>query len=252
MAGQGEELRGTNRMVVHGIDRVLTVQRPVVLAHIRSIRKGRPDASPEEIIRVLERRYLSAVTLGGAAAGASSAIPGITTGVGLVLSGVETAGFLEASALFAQSVTEVHGIPVEDPDRARALVMTMVLGDAGRQVLTQFAAQAAGRGPAKTALWGELVSSALPQAVVGPLADQLKRRFLKRFGVTQGTNVLGRLIPFGIGAIIGGGGNHLLGRQIVRSARDAFAAPPATLPLWLEPLASDRPKRKRIAARGAE
>ena len=51
----------------------------------------------------------------------------------LALSGVETAGFLEASALFAQSVTEVHGIAVDDPERARALVMTMMLGYGGLQ-----------------------------------------------------------------------------------------------------------------------
>ena len=57
--------------------------------------------------------------------------PGVGWGVSLALSGVETAGFLEASALFAQSVTEVHGIAVSDPDRARALVMAMMLGAAG-------------------------------------------------------------------------------------------------------------------------
>ena len=40
-------------MVVRGIDRVLTVQRPVVLAHIRSIRRSKPNASPDEITGAL-------------------------------------------------------------------------------------------------------------------------------------------------------------------------------------------------------
>ena len=220
--------------VVRGIDRLLTVQRPAVLAHIRSIRRGKPNASPAEIIGVLERRYLTAVTAGGALVGASAAVPAIGTGTSLVLSGVETAGFLEASALFAQSVTEVHGIVVDDPDRARALVMTLVLGSAGTDLVKQLAGQAAG-GPSRSAFWGESVTKQLPRAVVGPIADRLKHLFVRRFTVAQGTNVVGRLIPFGIGAVIGGGGNHLLGRQIVRTAREGFGPPPDVLPAWLEP-----------------
>lgn len=231
-----KDITVANRMMVRGIDRLLTVQRPAVLAHIRSIRRGRPNASPEEIIRTLERRYLTAVTTGGALVGASATIPAVGTGTSLVLSGVETAGFLEASALFAQSVTEVHGIVVDDPDRARALVMTMVLGTAGTDLVRQLAGQVAGTGPVRSKFWGEMVTKSLPRAVMGPIADRIKRTFMKKFAVAQGTNVVGRLIPFGIGAVIGAGGNHLLGRQIVRTSREGFGPAPDTFPLWLEPI----------------
>lgn len=225
-----------NPMVVRGIDRVLTVQRPVVLAHIRSIRRGKPNATPDQIIRTLERRYLAAVTAGGAAVGATAAVPAIGTGASLALSGVETAGFLEASALFAQSITEVHGIVVDDPDRARALVMTMVLGSAGTDLVQQLAGQVTGAGPARNKFWGETITKGLPRAAMGPIADRIKQTFLKRFAVAQGTNVVGRLIPFGIGAAIGGGGNHLLGRQIVRTAREGFGPAPVTFPPYLDPI----------------
>lgn len=229
---QGVQL--SNPMVVRGIDRVLTVQRPVVLAHIRSVRRSRPDATPEQLIRILERRYLAAVTTGGALVGATSVVPAIGTGTALVLSSVETAGFLEASALFAQSVTEVHGIVVDDPDRARALVMTMVLGTAGSDLVKQLAGQVTGSGTGKNAFWGEMITKSLPRTVMGPIADRIKRTFLKRYAVAQGTNVVGRLIPFGIGAVIGGGGNHLLGRQIITTSREGFGPAPATFPSWLE------------------
>lgn len=228
-----KEIEVSNPMVVRGIDRVLTVQRPVVLAHIRSIRRGKPNATPEEIVRTLERRYLAAVTAGGALVGASAAVPAIGTGASLALSGVETAGFLEASALFAQSVTEVHGIVVDDPDRARALVMTMVLGTAGSDLVKQLAGQASGGG-GKTVYWGETITKSMPRAMMGPIADRIKTSFMKRFAVAQGTNVVGRLIPFGVGAVIGGGGNHLLGRQIIRTAREGFGPVPAVFPPWLE------------------
>ncbi len=245
---KAKDLRVSNPMVVRGIDRLLTVQRPVVLAHIRSIRRGRPNASPAEIIRTLERRYLTAVTAGGALVGASAAIPAVGTGTSLALSGVETAGFLEASALFAQSVTEVHGIVVDDPDRARALVMTMVLGTAGTELVGQLAGQVTGAAPSRNAFWGETITKNLPRAAMGPIADRIKRSFVKKFSVAQGTNVVGRLVPFGIGAAIGGGGNHLLGRQIIRTAREGFGPAPEGFPSWLEPVvrvprAPRRPRR---------
>ncbi|SDZ52059.1 hypothetical protein [Herbiconiux ginsengi] len=214
------------------IDRLLSIHRPVVLAHLRSIRRLHPDASPEQLLVILERRYVTAVTSGGAAVGASSMLPFVGTGISLGLSAVETAGFLETTALFAQSVTEVHGIAVDDPDRARALVMTLLMGKAGSDLLKQMAGQATG-GVSRNAYWGQVVTSSLPQFVVGPVADQLRNVFVKRFAVGQGANVVGRAIPFGIGAAIGGVGNLMLGRTVIQSARTAFGAPPFTFPMEL-------------------
>jgi hypothetical protein len=224
---------GMNHRVARGLDALLSVQRPVVLAHIRRIRARRPDATPEQVVRILERRYLAAVTTGGAAVGASAAIPAVGTGTSIVLSGVETAGFLETSALFAQSVCEVHGIAVDDPERARTLVMAMILGNSGQELIRQFAGQAAGVGPSRNAFWGELVTKSLPRAAFGPLADRVKSAFIRRFAATQTGSVIGRAIPFGIGAVIGGGGNHLLGRRVVAAARSAFGPPPPVFPIGL-------------------
>ncbi len=92
------------------------------------------------------------MTTGGALVGASAAIPAVGTGTSLALSGVETAGFLEASALFAQSVAEIHGIALDDPERARTLVMALMLGNAGQDLIQQFAGQAARRGLAQRVL----------------------------------------------------------------------------------------------------
>lgn len=216
--------------VANGFDRVMSVQRPVVLAHIRSIRARHPAASPARVIQILERRYLAAVTAGGAAVGASAAIPAVGTAASLALSGVETAGFLEASALYAQSVTEIHGIAVDEPERARTLVMALMLGTAGQDLIRQFAGQASGRGAGRSAYWGELVTSSLPNAAFGQISSRIRNAFLKRFAVTQGTSVVGRLIPFGIGAVVGGTGNHLLGRKIIQSSHEAFGPPPLAFP----------------------
>jgi hypothetical protein len=230
--------------VVKGIEKVLSVQRPVVLAHVRSIRRRHPEATPEEVIRILERRFLVAVTGGGAAVGASAVIPGVGVGVSLALSGVETVGFLEASALFAQSVTEVHGIAVDDPERAKTLVMAMMLGNGGSALVKQLADQVAGKGSSRSGFWGEMVTKSLPKAAVGKIGDRIKGAFMRRFVTSQGTSVLGRAVPFGIGAVIGGTGNNLLGRKIVASSREAFGEPPVSFPLVLEPVESAEGPRR--------
>jgi hypothetical protein len=50
--------------------------------------------------------------------------------------------------------------------------------------------------------------------------------FVTRYGTKQGILVIGRVIPFGIGALIGGGGNYILGSGVVRATRRAFGPPP--------------------------
>ncbi|MGP6172079.1 hypothetical protein ACTU6U_09740 [Microbacterium sp. A196] len=225
-------------ITVRGLDRVLAIQRPLVLAHIRSIRLRNPNASPDQLVRILERRYLAAVTAGGAAVGATAVVPGIGTGITLALSGVETIGFLESTALFAQSLSEVHGIAIENPDRARALVMTLMLGKEGVDLVGQLAKQASGHGIGRSSYWGELVTKSLPRAAVGPVVDQLKTRFVKHFAAAGGASFIGKAMPFGIGAAIGGAGNHVLGRRVLTTSRRAFGISPAVLPAELEPVAN--------------
>lgn len=218
------------RWARQGFDRLMSVQRPAVLTHLRLVRRQRPEASPEEVVRILEQRYLAAVTAGGAAVGAAAVLPGVGTAAALAISGVETAGFLEASALFAQSIAEVHGIPVDDPERSSTLVMALMLGPSGANLVKQFAGEAAGNGPTRTAYWGELVTSKLPRQLLKRLTDRVRRNFLKRFATRQGASIVMRAIPFGVGAVVGGAGNHMAGRQVVNATRDAFGPPPPTFP----------------------
>ncbi len=220
--------------LVRGLQAVMSAQRPAVLAHIRRIRRRRPEATPHEVIRMLERHYLTAVTASGASVGAASVIPAVGIAASLGLSGVETVAFLEASALFAQSVTEIHGIAVDEPERAQTLVMALMLGGAGQDLVRQFASQVSGGPIARTEYWGEMVTKSMPRLMMGSLSDKLRTAFLRRFAVTQSTTVLGRAIPFGIGAVVGGTGNNILGRKVVTSARQAFGPAPALWPMSLQ------------------
>ena len=214
------------------VDRVLAIQRPVVVAHLRRVAARHRTATPTALTRALETRYIAAVTAGGSAVGATAAVPAVGTVAALALASAETVGFLEATALYAHSLAEVHGITLQDPDRARAIILTLLLGDEGLTLLTQVTSQARG-GASRSTFWGEFVGSVLPRQMLAPLVDQLKGMFLRRVATTGSASVIGKAIPYGVGAVIGGVGNYVLARRVVARSRTAFGPAPLALPLEL-------------------
>ncbi|HSP75838.1 MAG TPA: hypothetical protein VLO31_06460, partial [Cryobacterium sp.] len=119
--------------------------------------------------------------------------------------------------------------------RARALVMTMMLGREGSDLVRQLAGQVSGAGVPRTAYWGDLVTTSIPRSFLGPLTDQLKRSFIRQFVAKGGASFIGKALPFGVGAIIGGAGNRILGKRVVHSSRLAFGQPPVGFREELDP-----------------
>jgi hypothetical protein len=227
--------------VNRGIDRYRAVQRPVVLAHLRSIRSRHPDATPEEVAYLVGRRYLLAVTASGTAVGATAVVPSFGTVATLALSAVETAAFLEATALFAQSISELHGLPIVDPDRARALVLALMLGKEGSELVRQWGLEVTEREVSRELYWRQVVSTSIPRAVVAPLLQRLQSALARRIA-TKGTgSIIGKALPFGVGAVVGGAGNRITGSRVVHRAHLAFGTLPDAFTPVLLPTAPTRP-----------
>lgn len=208
--------------------KLFSVQRPVVLAAVRQLRRMNPDATPHELQGILDSYYKNLATGGGAAVGATAVVPGIGTGAALALAGAETAGFLEMTALYAQGVAEIHGLAVREPERANALVMGLMLGQTGKDLVQQFSQQASGKGSDMTSTWGQALVSQLPSSMVGQLSKQLRKHLFKRFAAKTSGNVLGRILPFGIGAVVGGVTNRNMAGKVIEHARTAFGSAQAT------------------------
>ena len=75
---------------------------------------------------------------------------------------------------------------------------------------------------------------------MGPIVDRLKTTFVRQFAARGGASWIGKALPFGIGAAIGGAGNHILGRRVLTGSRRAFGIPPQALPPETEPLPGAR------------
>jgi len=225
------------------IYQAISIQRPVVIEYLKSLRRENPAATPAQLLKELEKRYIATVTITSTGVGASAAIPAVGTGIALTLGVADLLFFYETSALYVLAATELHGIEVKDAERARPLVFGMLLGEKSQSKVSKIVMQAAGAGSINTARtvathsvgkalpqgWGEVLTQQLPDSALAPLATVLARQALKASGKLT-ARTLGKVLPFGIGAVIGGVGSFTFGRDVVKAARLAFPTPPTSFP----------------------
>ena len=60
-----------------GFEKSLSIQQPLAKLHVARLRRVHPDKTPGELIEVLNRWYLLAVTSSGAGVGAAAAAPAV-------------------------------------------------------------------------------------------------------------------------------------------------------------------------------
>ncbi|WP_144791008.1 di- and tripeptidase [Kocuria palustris] len=211
------------------LDNALKVQRPVVLHWVKKMRAEHPDETPDQIAKRLERMYIRANTATGGVAGGAAMIPGIGTLASLGVSTVSVGGYLEMTALYAQAIAELHGVQTEDPERTRAMVMALMLGEDGGDLMKQVLATGS-KSRGLTNRWGLAMGKGADDSGRLDVGKKLRNMFVRRFIRKQGTAALGRALPFGIGAVVGGGANLAMSRSVVQNTHEAFGQLPASFP----------------------
>ncbi|KAA0107691.1 hypothetical protein [Mycolicibacterium sp. P1-5] len=224
------------RVLSQIIERSTRAQAPAIKAYVARLRRSNPEASPAEIVTKLEKRYLAAVMASGAAVGSAAAFPGIGTLAALSAVAGETLVFLEATAVFVLAVADVHGIPLEQRERRRALVLAVLVGEESKGAITDLI------GPSRTSgAWLAEGAEMIPLPALSQLNTRLMRYFVKRFALKRSAMAFGKMLPVGIGAAVGGGGNRMMGNKIVNNARAAFGPAPSRWPVSLHLLPAIEP-----------
>ncbi len=209
------------------LDKAVTIPAATIHRHVDRLRRRNPEASPAQIVRMLEKEYLALVGTAGGAVGAAAAVPTVGTAAATALTTGDIATFFAASAAFSLAVADVHGIDVEDVPRRRALLLATVLGDQGAKDVEK----AVG---GSNVAWGKVLLTSMPQTTLKRVNKALAHRFLRRQVAKQGTLALGRLLPFGVGAVVGVVGGRALGHGVVAQSRKAFGLPPDHFPRVVE------------------
>jgi hypothetical protein len=217
------------------IERGARVQAPAVKAYVDRLRAHTPNATPAEIVTRLEKQYLAAVMASGAAVGSAAAFPGVGTLAAMSAVAGETVVFLEATSVFVLAVAEVHGIPADHKERRRALVLSVLVGEESKHAVADLL------GPGRTSgSWIADGAATLPLPAVSQLNSRLLKYFVRRYTLRRGAIAFGKLLPVGVGAVVGGVGNRLMGKRIVANARKAFGDPPPRWPAALHVLPAPR------------
>ncbi len=210
-----------------GLDRAVTLSRPVVLRHLAQTRRSRPDAAPAAVVSALGKRFTAAVATTGAMSGAAAAAPAVALPASLTLALMDGGAFTVAAGLYVFSLAEIHGVPVHDLERRRTLLLGILLGDTGSRTINEMAARTGQR-------WAGHLVSAVPTSTLKQINKVLGRNFVTRYGTRQGILVLGKQVPFGVGGAIGGAGNAVLSRLTIKASSRAFGPAPTQWPEHLQ------------------
>jgi hypothetical protein len=210
-----------DRTVVSLLDNGSKLQSPAVEKYVERLRRAHPDESPAQIIERIETLFLNSVTGSGAAVGATAAVPAIGTVATLAAAGAETVFFLETSALMTLAVASVHGVHPADHEQRRALVLAVALGDSGAAIMARTLGKT-------NKNWVSAIGGKIPG--IKSVNETLLRKFVTQYAAKRSALLLGKIVPAGIGAVIGSFGNRAIGKKTIEHARKTFGPAPTAWP----------------------
>lgn len=197
------------------LDKAISFAGGIASKRVAYLRRRHPDADAARLVKMLDRDLISTLTGQGVGTGAAAAVPGFGTGAALVLSGGEAAFTLNWSAVYVLALAEVHDVNLSEVERKRTLLMTVLMGNSA-QAATAKVAERTGKH------WSKKIIAKVPTSALRGINSVMGRNFVTRHGTRQGIIVLGKVVPFGVGAVIGGAMNFGAATAIVKSAHRVF------------------------------
>lgn len=186
-----------------------------VHTYIAHMRAAYPDATTEDLRYMFAQRYLVTAAASGGLTGVAAAARGLSGRGAVALTAGHVGAFCAASTAFVLGSADLAGVPVDDVTRRRALVLGALLG---RESSTFLSEELGVTGPT----WGRTLALDLPVTTVARVNKRLYGR-VARFSLTRvGAVAAGRLLPYGVGAVIGYTGSRSLGRIVVAGVEEAF------------------------------
>ncbi len=200
------------------LDAAVRIPSKNVHKRVERYRRRNPDAAPSEILSMLEKEYRWRVSSVGGGVGVAAAVPAMGSLTAFGLAGVQLAQFVSESAMHVMAVAHLYGVPIDDLERRRTLLLATMLGEDGAAAVQQELGMT-------TMFWARALFVKLP--ITGVRA--LNRRLLSMAGTSSARlagHALGRLVPFGIGAVIGFTASRKMALEVIEGSRLAFGPPP--------------------------
>lgn len=209
------------RAFINAVDKAVHLQTSSIRAYVDWLRRQNPDASPAEIQKTMDKHLKNTVSGTGAGVGATAAVPGIGLVTGAAAVAGESVLFLDLAAFYAVASAYLRGVDIDDPERRRAIVLTLLMGSKGIAIVDAILGDDATTIPGKSTL----------AKFSGPTLTQtnnvLERMAMRSLNNQMRRAWLGKLMPLGIGAIAGTTANRKLADGVIENEHDALGAVPA-------------------------
>lgn len=196
------------RIFESALDKALEIPASRIEERVARLRRDHPHADVTELTYLAQDRFKRDSGLSSGAVGASAAFPSITTPVSLTLSVGQLAVFLASAVTYVLTVAELHGLRVITPERRRALVLSALLGEEGAEAIQ-------GQLGLSTLYWAAQNLAQLPLPTASSISEELMSRMGKYAARKSAALVVGRVIPFGIGAFIGWTGGRAMADRVI-------------------------------------
>lgn len=191
-----------------------------VRASVERLRRKHPQLDDRALADMWAERVCRFYAAEGALSALPAAVPGLGTAVQLALEGgtiaADLAYMLRCMADLVMGVGQIFGHEIDRPFNEE---FVQLLGiwcgalslskEAAVRIGTKVAVAQAKRVPVE--LWGRFHRSVM-------------ERLLARLGLQRGPSALGRLVPFGVGAVVGGGFNYVTMRGFKTSTVEHYAS----------------------------
>lgn len=172
------------------------------------------EGPPAERVQALTRRFAREVAAVGAVTGGTSAVPGVGTVASMGTTVADLGWFTARAGDLILSIAATYGhTDARVEERRMWLLAVLAFGRSADKNVSMLT---------KEAGFGSLAGQAIPSEVMRRINRSIARRLIARYGTSRGAVALGRALPFGFGAAIGGGGNYVLIRAISRQAERFF------------------------------
>lgn len=206
-----------SKLVLASLDKAVGVQSSVITRYVEGVKKRNPQADIATRQAEIDDHFLKIVTGTGATSGAAAAIPGIGFATGAAAVGAESVVFLEAAAWYILASANLRGVNLADKELRRALVLLVLSGSRGTAIVdTLFDEQGEVTQTSARNTVAKLTRFSAP--TLQGINSRLTKSFLKQVTKKFKWAWLSKLMPLGIGAVLGGMANRKLARMVMDNA----------------------------------
>ena len=182
---------------------------------------AQPGHIRPEKVKALTDSFTREVTAAGAAAGVVAASPAFGTTATVLTATAELAWFTARAGDLVLTIAALHGRPTPTVDERRAwLLALLIYGGSARDEFARSVNEAS------TGITPIGPDRMLPLGAIQLANGLLSKALFRRYGTRRGAAAIGRMIPLGIGAMIGAAVNYTAIRSLARNADEFFARLP--------------------------